>query len=204
MQYIITLVIIAIIFSLPNIGFAQNASQSQSIGAEVKLISPVLQKISDKGTYLVAIKSGQSPISAGLNLEIVFLNKTSPYLSAPPPNSESNLSSTESNKSSGLVIPSVVERTLPVKSYDIIINSGDGKEIWKKTNQIPQGGRGPQTIMLENYGIGNITINIKNIVPSPELSDTLNTVNKSNLTLSFPDTNPPADSVQFKTKIAVV
>jgi len=205
MHYIISLVIIAIIFSLPNIGFAQNALQSQSIGAEVKLISPVLKKISDKGTYLVAIKSGQSPISAGLNLEIVFLNKTSPYLSAPPPNSESNLSSTESNKSSGLVIPSVVERTLPVKSYDIIINSGDGKEIWKKTNQIPQGGRGPQTIMLENYGIGNITINIKNIVPSPELADILNTVNKSNLTLSSPDTNPPPpDSVQFKTKIAVV
>jgi hypothetical protein len=204
MHYIISLVIVAIIFSLPNIGFAQNASRSQSIGAEVKLISPVLQKISDKGTYLVAIKSGQSPISAGLNLEIVFLNKTSPYLSAPPPNSESNLSSTESNKSSGLVIPSVVERTLPVKSYDIIINSGDGKEIWKKTNQIPQGGRGPQTIILENYGIGNITINIKNIVPSPELADTLNIVNKSNLTLSSPDINPPADSVQFKTKIAVV
>jgi len=204
MHYIISLVIIAIIFSLPNIGFAQNALQSQSIGAEVKLISPVLQKISDKGTYLVAIKSGQSPISAGLNLEIVFLNKTSPYLSAPPPNSESNLSSTEYNKSSGLVIPSVVERTLPVKSYDIIINSGDGKEIWKKTNQIPQGGRGPQTIMLENYGIGNITINIKNIVPSPELADTLNTENKSNLTLSAPDINPPVDSVQFKTKIAVV
>ena len=204
MHYIISLVIIAIIFSLPNIGFAQNALQSQSIGAEVKLISPVLQKISDKGTYLVAIKSGQSPISAGLNLEIVFLNKTSPYLSAPPPNSESNLSSTEYNKSSGLVIPSVVERTLPVKSYDIIINSGDGKEIWKKTNQIPQGGRGPQTVILENYGIGNITINIKNIVPSPELADTLNTENKSNLTLSAPDTNPPVDSVQFKTKIAVV
>ena len=204
MHYITTLIAIAIVFSLPHIGFAQNASQSQSIGAEVKLISPVLQKISDKGTYLVAIKSGQSPISAGLNLEIVFLNRTSPYLGAPPPNSESNLSSTEANKSIGLVVPSVVERTLPVKSYDIIINSGDGKEIWKKTNQIPQGGRGPQTIMLENYGIGNITINIKNIVPSPELADSLNTENKSNLTLSAPDTNPPADSVQFKTKIAVV
>ncbi len=204
MRYIITLVIVAIIFSLPNIGFAQNASQSQSIGAEVKLISPVLQKISDKGTYLVAIKSGQSPISAGLNLEIVFLNKTSPYLGAPPPNSESNLSSTEANKSIGMVVPSVVERTLPVKSYDIIINSGDGKEIWKKTNQVPQGGRGPETIMLENYGIGNITINIKNIVPSPELAETLNVQNNSNATLPLPDTNTQADSVAFKTKIVVV
>jgi hypothetical protein len=202
MHYITTLIAIAIVFSLPHIGFAQNASQS--IGAEVKLISPILQKISDKGTYLVTIKSGQSPISAGLNLEIVFLNKTSPYLGAPPPNSESNLSSTEANKSIGMVVPSVVERTLPVKSYDIIINSGDGKEIWKKTNQIPQGGRGPQTVILENYGIGDITINIKNIVPSPELAASLDTQNKSNLTISSPNINPPTDSVQFKTKIAVV
>ena len=205
MRYILTVISIAIIFSLPNIGFAQNSENaSQSIGAEVKLISPVLQKISDKGTYLIAIKSGQSPISTGLNLEIVFLNKTSPYLSAPPPNSESNLSSTEYNKSSGLVIPSVIERTLDVKSYDIVINSSDGKEIWKKTNQVPQGGRGPQTITLENYGIGNITIALKNIAPGPELAGTMDIQNKSNFTLSLPDTNPPTDSVVFKTKIVVV
>jgi len=205
MHYILTVISIAIIFSLPNIGFAQNSENaSQSIGAEVKLISPVLQKISDKGTYLIAIKSGQSPISTGLNLEIVFLNKTSPYLSAPPPNSESNLSSTEYNKSSGLVIPSVIERTLDVKSYDIVINSSDGKEIWKKTNQVPQGGRGPQTITLENYGIGNITIALKNIAPGPELAGTMDIQNKSNFTLSLPDTNPPTDSVVFKTKIVVV
>ncbi len=205
MRYILTVITIAIIFSLPNIGFAQNSENaSQSIGAEVKLISPVLQKISDKGTYLIAIKSGQSPISTGLNLEIVFLNKTSPYLSAPPPNSESNLSSTEYNKSSGLVIPSVIERTLPVKSYDIIINSSDGKEIWKKTNQVPQGGRGPQTITLENYGIGNITIALKNIAPGPELVDAMNMQNKSNFTLSLTETNPPTDAVVFKTKIVIV
>ena len=78
MHYILTVITIAIIFSLPSIGFAQNSENaSQSVGAEVKLITPVLQKISDKGTYLIAIKSGQSPISTGLNLEIVFLNKTS-------------------------------------------------------------------------------------------------------------------------------
>lgn len=205
MHYILTVITIAIIFSLPNIGFAQNSENaSQSVGAEVKLIAPILQKISDNGTYLIAIKSGQSPISTGLNLEILFLNKTSPYLNAPPPNAESNLSSTEYNKSSGLVIPSVIERTLPVKSYDIMINSSDGKEIWKKTNQVPQGGRGPQTIMLENYGIGNITIILKNIVPSPELADTMNVQNKSNFTLSLPDTHPATDSVEFKTKIIVV
>src|SRR6188474_3684417 len=202
MQYILAVAILTIILSLPSIGFAQNLENSS--GPQVKLITPILQKISDKGTYLIAIKSGQSPISTGLNIEVVFLNKTSPYLNAPPPNAESNLSSTEYNKSSGMVVPSVVERTLPVKSYDIMINSSDGKEIWKKTNQVPQGGRGPQTIMLENYGIGNITIILKNIIPSPELADTMNVQNKSNFTLSLPDTNPPTDSVEFKTKIIVV
>jgi hypothetical protein len=207
MRYILTVVTIAIIFSLPNIGFAQNSENaSQSVGAEVKLITPVLQKISDKGTYLIAIKSGQSPLSTGLNLEIVFLNKTSPYLSAPPPNAESNLSSTEYNKSSGLVIPSVIERTLPVKSYDIILSSSDGKEIWKKANQTPQGGRGPQTIVLDNYGIGNVTITINNIVADPTVVDIINqNANNTNefAALNQTESKLPTDSVKFQTSILV-
>ena len=207
MHYILPVITIAIIFSLPNIGFAQNPENtSQSIGAQVKLITPILQKISDKGTYLIVIKSGQSPISTGLNLEILFLNKTSPYLSAPPPNAESNLSSTEYNKSSGLVIPSVIERTLPVKSYDILLSSSDGKEIWKKANQVPQGGRGPQTITLDNYDLKNITITISNIVADPTIVDILN--QNSNNTNEFAALNQtesklPTDSVKFQTSIVV-
>lgn len=204
MQYILAVVILTIILSLPSIGFAQNLENSS--GPQVKLITPILQKISDKGTYLIAIKSGQSPISTGLNIEIVFLNKTSPYLSAPPPNAESNLSSTEYNKSSGMVVPSVIERTLPVKSYDITINSSDGKEIWKKANQIPQGGRGPQTIMLDNYDIGNITITISNIVADPTVVDILNqNANNTNdfAALNQTESKLPTDSVKFQTSILV-
>ena len=193
---------------LPNMGFSQpSANSTVEGGQEVKLITPVMQKISDKGTYLVTIKSGQSSISTGLNIEILFLNKTSPYLSAPPPNAESNLSSTESNKSSGMVIPSVIERTLPVKSYDIMINSSDGKEIWKKANQFPQGGRGPQSIVMDNYDIGNITIGITNIVPDPSVVDILN--QNANITNEFAALNQtesklPTDSVKFQTAILVI
>ena len=193
---------------LPNMGFSQpSANSTVEGGQELKLITPVMQKISDKGTYLVTIKSGQSSISTGLNIEILFLNKTSPYLSAPPPNAESNLSSTESNKSSGMVIPSVIERTLPVKSYDITINSSDGKEIWKKANQIPQGGRGPQSIVMDNYDIGNITIGITNIVPDPSVVDILN--QNANITNEFAALNQtesklPTDSVKFQTAILVI
>ncbi|HEY7696449.1 MAG TPA: hypothetical protein VH797_10180 [Nitrososphaeraceae archaeon] len=208
MKYFFVVITILIMLMLPNIGYSQVTNNSAATGEqEVKLITPILQRLSDKGTYLVAIKSGQSSISSGLNIEIVFLNKTSPYLSTPPANSESNLSSTEYNKSSGMVIPSVVERTLPVKSYDIAINSGDGQEIWKKTNQIPQGGRGPQSIVLDKYDIGNITISINNIVPDPSLVDTLN--QKSNNSEQFAALNQtgsklPTDSVKFQTTIIVI
>jgi len=204
MQYILAVVILTIILSLPSIGFAQNLENSS--GPQVKLITPILQKISDKGTYLIAIKSGQSPISTGLNIEVVFLNKTSPYLNAPPPNAESNLSSTEYNKSSGMVVPSVIERTLPVKSYDITINSSDGKEIWKKANQIPQGGRGPQAIVLDNYDIGNITIAINNIVADPTVVDILNqNANNTNefAALNQTESKLPTDAVKFQTSILV-
>ncbi len=204
MQYILAIVILTIILSLPSIGFAQNPEKTS--GSQVKLVTPILQKISDKGTYLIAIKSGQSPISTGLNIEIVFLNKTSPYLNAPPPNAESNLSSTEYNKSSGMVVPSVIERTLPVKSYDIAINSSDGKEIWKKANQIPQGGRGPQTIKLDNYDIRNITITINNIIADPTVVDILNqNANNTNefAALNQTESKLPTDSVKFQTGISV-
>ena len=209
MNYILSLVILTIISTLPNIGFAQTTANFSQVGdQEVRLISPILQQISDKGTYLVTVKSGQSSISTGLNMEIVFLNKTSPYLNAPPPNAESNLSSTEYNKSSGLVIPSVVERTVPVESYDVVIYSSDGKELWKKVNQTTQGGRAPQTIMLKDYNIGNITISIKNIVADAALANLLNQQDANNtnhLSLNQSQTKKsPGDSVQFQTKILVI
>jgi hypothetical protein len=201
MKDILFLLIIIFVLSLPNLAFSQTAGNSTTANdQQVKLGSPIMQKVSDKGTYLVAIKSGQSAVSTGLNIEIVFLNKTSPSLNAPPP--------TEYKKSSGLVIPSVIERTIPVKSYDIVINSSDGKEIWKKTNQVPQGGRGPQTIVLNDYDIGNVTISIKNIVADPAIANLLNnqTVNGSHVLTGLNQTNskPEGDSAKFETSILVI
>jgi hypothetical protein len=208
MKCVVLFVSVIVILSLPSLGFSQSTMNSTGGDREVKLASPIMQKVSDKGTYLVAIKSGQSSLPTGLNIEIVFLNKTSPHLNAPPPNAESNFSSTETNTSSGLVIPSVIERTIPVKSYDVIINSGDGKEIWKKTNQVPQGGRGPQTIVLKDYDIGNVSIIIKNIVADPAIANILNNqkVNGSQVLAGLDQTNskPPVDSVKFETSIVVL
>ena len=205
---VVSLIMITILLSLPNLGFSQSSVNSTAGGEkEVRLASPILQKVSDKGTYLVTIKSGQSSLPTGLNIEIVFLNKSSPHLVAPPPNSESNISSTEYTKNSGMVIPSVIEKTLPVKSYDIAINSMDGKELWNKTNQAPQGGRGPQTIALKDYNVGNITITIK-IVPDPSIISALNDqkINGTQVLagLSQNSSKPLTDSVKFQTSIVVV
>lgn len=104
MKYIVIPLFIITILSLPNLGFSQSSVNSSAGGEkEVRLASPILQKVSDKGTYLVTIKSGQSSLPTGLNIEIVFLNKSSPHLGGPPPNSESNISSTEYAKNSGMV-----------------------------------------------------------------------------------------------------
>jgi hypothetical protein len=106
-----------------------------------------------------------------------------------------------------MVIPSVVERTLPVKSYDIAINSVDGKELWKKTDQIPQGGRGPQSIVLDNYDIGNVTISVTNIVPDSTTLDSLNQISKNAnqfAALNQTESVSPTDSVKFQTSILIV
>ena len=209
MKYIIVPLIIITILPLPNLGFSQSSVNSTAGGEkEVRLASPILQKVSDKGTYLVTIKSAQSSLPTGLNIEIVFLNQSSPKLNAPPPNSESNFRGTETNKSIGLVVPSVVEKTLPVKSYDIAITSKDGKQLWNKTNQAPQGGRGPQAIALKDYNVGNVTITIKNIVPDPSVVSALNDqkVNGTQLFagLGQNSSKSSTDSVKFETSIVVV
>jgi hypothetical protein len=106
-----------------------------------------------------------------------------------------------------MVIPSVVERTLPVKSYDIAINSDDGKEIWKKVDQVPQGGRGPQSIVLDNYDIGNVTISITNIEPDSTIVDSINqNSNNSNQYAALNQTKSEfqTDSVKFQTTILVI
>lgn len=83
--FVLPLTIIVVLLSLPNLAFSQTSANSTANDLQVKLGSPIMQKVSDKGTYLVAIKSGQSAVSTGLNIEIVFLNKTSPHLNAPLP-----------------------------------------------------------------------------------------------------------------------
>lgn len=170
MLFLIVLILYAIFTT--NVAFAQlrvdNPSEEKAL-SNIGLSSPLIQKISDKGIYNITIKSGQSAIPSGLNFEIVFLNASSPSLSAAPSGAESN-SSLDSPTASGLTVPSVVERVIHVKSFDIRITSNDGQELFKKANEIPRGGRILENVDLNNY-TGNITISLDNIIPDSNVND---------------------------------
>jgi hypothetical protein len=151
-----------------NAAFAQLSVGNSSEKKEqmtVALGSPVIYKISDKRLYNVTIKSAESSQASGLNFEIVFLNATSGSFSSSP----SNASSTASQE---VTVPAVVENVVPVKSFDIKVLTKDGKELAKKINEIPNGGRILENINLNNY-TGIISIKIDNIVPDPSVADIL-------------------------------
>jgi hypothetical protein len=108
-------------------------------------------------------------------MEIVFLNASA------PPASPQTFPTTETNETggpttlgaTGYTNPSLIERMVPIQSYDIAVYSDDGRELWKKTNQAVQGGRAYERITLEEPYTGNITVSIFNIKGTGGISGTI-------------------------------
>ena len=156
--------------------------------------NPTIEKTSDRGLYLIQLKAGDTSDYSALPLEIVFLNASLPY-----PLVINNTSFSESNTStqivdnSGISVPATLEKIIPIKNYDLVIYSNDGKELWKKMKQKALTGRAEHIVNLNNY-TGNITISINDIIMD----------NKSSLLyrdrLSEHYTNL-SDSVSFTTNI---
>ncbi len=128
---------------------------------------PVLEKTSDKGIYKVRLLWPQAVAEArppSLQVQIDFLNASTPVgTNATVPQRE-NISGGSGIQTHGTA-PSTMDFPLTVKSYDIIIYSSDGKELWKKTDQPGLGGRGTQQIVLNNNYTGPVTIEINKIQP---------------------------------------
>ena len=139
---------------------------------------PVIEQLSDKGTYKVQLRWGQPPSllpENGFDMEIVFLNASA------PPASPQTFPMTETNETggpttmgaTGYTNPSLIERMVPIKSYDIAVYSDDGRELWKKENQAVQGGRAYERVTLEKPYTGNITVSIFNIKGTGGISGTI-------------------------------
>jgi hypothetical protein len=165
---------------------------------------PVLEKISDNGTYRVQIRWGQPPSllpENGFDMEIVFLNASAPPATLQTfPTTETNETSASMMGSTGYTDPSLIERMVPIQSYDMIVYSDDGRELWKKENQAVQGGRAYERVTLEQPYTGNITISIQNIKGTGGLSGTIAgplSETSSNLTSSIEGSNNTKDKTQL-------
>ena len=196
-------------------GNVSDSTDQEDIGLNTTTSDiPVLEKLTDKGSYKVQLRWGQPPSllpENGFDMEIVFLNASS------PPASPQTFPATETNETgaattmgaTGYTDPSLIERMVPIQSYDISIYSDDGRELWKKANQAVQGGRAYERVTLEKPYTGNITVSIFNIKGTGGLTGTIAgplSETSSNVTTPSGDTGKndntqSADSVKFSARV---
>jgi hypothetical protein len=148
----------------------------------------------------------------GFDMEVIFLNASAPRATSQTfPTTETNQSESASTiGSTGYTDPSLIERMVPIKSYDIAIYSDDGRELWKKENQDVQGGRAYERVTLEEPYTGNITISIQNIEGTGGLSGTIaEPLSQTTSNLTSPMTNTgdiknqtqSSESVNFSARV---
>lgn len=149
----------------------QNNLQLEAPGEE-----PVLEQMSEKGTYRVQIRWPQDAPAPqpSLQIELVFLNASSPQPTEENfPQTETNDTGASTPGASGFTDPGIIESPLPVESYDIAIYADDGRVLWEKADQPGLGGRGTQSINFDGNYTGPITINVTDIRPGWDLGETV-------------------------------
>jgi hypothetical protein len=138
---------------------------------------PILEQLSDKGNYLIQVRWGQDPsllAASGFDMEIVFLNASGSEATAESfPIKETNVTGDSFVGSGGYTDPSIIQRMVPIESYDISVYSDNGEQLWKKANQPVQAGRAYERITFENPYKGGITIQINNIKAAGNMGGTI-------------------------------
>jgi hypothetical protein len=140
----------------------QNNPNLNTTGSDV----PLLQKMSDKGLYLVQIAWPQLPLNpdGAFDLQIFFLNATHPTgTNGTVVQPETNYTGSGS-EGGAFTVPDTQQNFAGVKSYDITIYSDDGRVLWQKVDQPASGASPGQRIILGNY-TGPVTIEIADIRP---------------------------------------
>ena len=166
---------------------------------------PILEKLSDKGNYLVQIRWGQDPTllaASGFDMEIVFLNASEPEATSQTfPQKETNLTGGSTLGSSFFTDPSIIQRMVPIEGYDISVYSDNGEELWKKAGQPVQAGRAYERVTFEKPYTGGITIQINNIKSGGSMGGTIGgTLSGSNENKSSDETSA-TDSVKFTARV---
>jgi hypothetical protein len=166
---------------------------------------PVLQKLSDMGNYIVQIRWGQDPTllaASGFDMELVFLNASEPEATSQTfPQKETNLTGQSTVGSSFFTDPSIVQRMVPIESYDMTIYSDSGKELWKKADQPVHAGRAYERVTFQNPYTGGITIQINNIKSGGSMGGTIGGALSGSNENKTTDGRSSTDSVKFTARV---
>jgi hypothetical protein len=166
---------------------------------------PVLQKLSDMGNYIVQIRWGQDPTllaASGFDMELVFLNASEPEATSQTfPQKETNLTGQSTLGSSFFTDPSIVQRMVPIESYDMTIYSDSGKELWKKADQPVHAGRAYERVTFQNPYTGGITIQINNIKSGGSMGGTIGGALSGSNENKTTDGRSSTDSVKFTARV---
>ncbi len=148
-----------------------NNTQQRIKPASIGSQPPTTTKISERGIYQVQltfistlpIQSPNLLPKSGFQMEIDFLNA-----SAPAPTIPQKESAIRGESSLGMPAsqPNIIQRLVPVDSFDMTVYSNSGKVLWNKTNQAVTAGRAIETISFDGNHTGPITILINNIKSS--------------------------------------
>ena len=199
-------IILLLTINLAPLSIVQEIFAQPSVTENWHLSSVLSEKESDKGTYLVQLKSSLTNDIHNFPIEIVFLNSTVPvHTSQTVPSLESN-NTGDTLTSTGLSTPDILERVIPVSNYDITIYDASGNDLWTKASQVATEGRGTQNVDFGNYN-GNLTIVIDNIVHSENTNNLLNTdlptrIETGNNNSNTNQSSSQNDSVTFNTTLS--
>jgi hypothetical protein len=170
-----TLVMFLLICNLAPVFIGKEIFSQPTLTENWQLSSVLLEKESDKGNYLIQLKSSLSNDVHNFPIEIVFLNSTLPTHTTPPLSSLESNNTLDVETSTGLSVPSTLERVVPIQNYDITIYDGNGNELWKKTSQVATEGRGTHDVEFGNFKGGELTIVINKLLASKTSTNILNT-----------------------------
>ena len=205
MMKINILVMVLLICNLAPVFIGKEIFSQPSVAETWELSSVLLEKESDKGNYLIQLKSSISNDIHNFPIEIVFLNSTLPTQTAPSvPYLESN-NTGDVLTSTGLSVPSALERVVPIQNYDIAIYDGKGNELWKKTSQVATEGRGPHNVEFVDFKGGELTVVIDKILASKSTENIFGTELESRIEGTNNNTDQSStqyDSVTFTTTLS--
>ncbi|HET7642564.1 MAG TPA: hypothetical protein VFK40_03575 [Nitrososphaeraceae archaeon] len=199
-------IILLLTINLAPLSIVQEIFAQPAVTENWQLSSVLSEKESDKGTYLVQLKSSLTHDIHNFPIEVVFLNSTVPvHTPQTVPSLESN-NTGDTLTTTGLSTPEILERVIPVSNYDISIYDANGNDLWSKTSQVATEGRGTQNVDFGNYN-GNLTIVIDNIVYSQNTNNLLNTdlptrIETGNNNSNTNQSSSQHDSVTFNTTLS--